>query len=48
VCYHNYQHLLGWQGLILTLGCQHGLNEEMYLIDELLKVLLGRNVRGNM
>jgi len=31
----------------LTLGCQHGLSEELHLTSELLKVWLGRSVHGN-
>jgi hypothetical protein len=39
--------LLGWKGLILPLGCQHNLSKVLYLTNELLKVWLGRSVRGN-
>jgi len=38
--------MIEWQGLILTLGCQHDLSE-LQLIGELLKVYLGRSVHDN-
>ena len=47
VCYHSCQDFLGWQGLVLTLICQHGLGEELHLTCELLKVWLGRSFRDN-
>jgi hypothetical protein len=40
------QYLLGWQSLILPLGYQHGLSEELHLTGELLKVQLDRSVCG--
>lgn len=39
--------LLGGKAYLFPLGCQHGLGEELYLINKLLDVWLSRNARFN-
>lgn len=38
---------LGGKAYLFPLGCQHGLDEELYLINKLLDVWLSRNARFN-
>jgi hypothetical protein len=38
---------LGGKAYLFPLDCQHGLDEELYLINKLLDVWLSRNARFN-